>query len=212
MKSLLISLIMVAGFSAQAGLLSLTPGNLQLKNVVLNKSAQMTGSQTTMSLIGAGVRSKTVLFIPTDVYVTEVFASEPSKFSRSATDALKSLEASSMVAIRMTFLRNVDAPTVATSYKDALIANNVSLKDPAIATFLNNVAKGGDAEQGKSLVILMYFDANGGTSLFYEDTKGQQTSLGGNRSLQQQILSIWFGNSADSGLKDLKSALLKPVY
>ncbi len=211
MKTLVMALVVASSLFAQASLLNLTPGNKQLENIIINSEATFQGSTTKLSLLGAGLRSKTVLFVDTKVYVLELFSTEPQNFSRNQ-DALKSLSNAKAVALRMTFVRNVDATTVANSYKEALVANQVSLKDPAVAGFLANVQKGGDAVQGKSLVILMYLDANGGTSLFYEDTQGQQYSLSGDRALQAKILSIWLGQPADSGLKTLKNSLLVPVY
>ncbi|MFN3453835.1 MAG: chalcone isomerase family protein [Pseudobdellovibrio sp.] len=211
MKALMMSLVMVMGLSAQADLLTLSGGAKQIEGLTLNESATIAGTDVTMSLVGAGLRSKTVLFVPNKVYVTELFATEASNYSRNQ-DALKSLEQSRSVAIRMTFLRNVDAPTVASSYRDALIANSVSLNDAAISAFLSNVAKGGDALKAKSLIILLTNNADGSVTLQYEDTQGQLSTVVGPHQLQQQILSIWLGVPADSGLKTLKESLLKPVY
>lgn len=211
MKSILVALVMMTSFSVSADILTLTPGSKKIEGVTLNQTATVTGSNVVLNLIGAGLRSKTVLFVPAKVYVTELFSSDAAKFSRDA-NALKSLEAVSVTAIRLTFLRGVDAETVASSYREALAANNVSLKDTAIQQFLANVEKGGDAAQGKSFVMLLVFTKEGGTKLFYEDTKDQVSVVEGPRALQQQILSIWLGNSADSGLEKLKKTLLQPVY
>ncbi|AZZ36512.1 hypothetical protein CIK05_06820 [Bdellovibrio sp. qaytius] len=210
MKSIIGSLVLLAGLTANAGLLTLAPGNKQIEGVTLNQTAQAAGTGS-MSLLGAGLRSKTVLFVAAKVYVAEIFSSEAAKFSRDA-NALKSLETANATAIRLTFLRGVDAATVASSYREALAANNVNLQDAAIAQFLANVEKGGDAASGKSFVMLLTLTANGGTQLTYEDTKNQISVVQGPRALQQQILSIWLGNSADAGLEKLKKSLLNPVY
>lgn len=212
MKSIILgSLALLIGLSANAGLLTLTGGNKQIEGVTLNQTAQVTGSDVRMSLVGAGLRSKTVLFVPAKVYVTELFTNEASKYSRD-NNALKSLEAASVTAIRLTFLRGVDAATVASSYREALVVNNVNLKDPSIVTFLSNVEKGGDASAGKSFVMLLILTKDGGTKLYYEDTKDQVSVIDGPRSLQQNVLSIWLGQSADAGLEKLKKSLLQPVY
>ena len=211
MKSIIGSFVLLVGLSANAGLLTLTAGNKQLEGVTLNQSAQITGSESKMSLIGAGLRSKTVLFVATKVYVAELFSNEAAKYSRD-NNALKSLETATVTAVRLTFLRGVDAATVASSYREALAANSVNLKDPAIVAFLNNVEAGGDAANGKSFVILLIQTKEGGTNLYYEDTNGKQSVVQGPRALQQQILSIWLGASADAGLEKLKKSLLQPVY
>ena len=211
MKNVLLTItIVLATAFAYGDLLKLSGGTLQIENIILNKTAT-TPAAVEMKLVGAGLRSKNVLFVDTKVYVLELFSTEAEKFSRDQ-NALKSIALTHSVAIRMTFLRTVDAQTVANSYKEAFAANGVSLKDPAINGFLNVVAKGGDAQSGKSLTILMYQDVNNGTSLVYEDTQLQQASLSGGRDLQEKVLSIWLGQPADSGLKTLKNSLIKPVY
>jgi len=211
MKSIIGSLVLLVGLNSQAGLLTLTAGNKQLEGVTLNQTAQITGADVKMSLLGAGLRAKTVLFVPAKVYVAELFSNEAAKFSRD-NNALKSLENVTFTAVRLTFLRGVDAATVASSYREALAANNVNLKDPAIVQFLSNVEKGGDAADKKSFVMLLILNKSGGTTLFYEDTKGAQSQVEGTRALQQQILSIWLGASSDAGLEKLKKSLLNPVY
>lgn len=211
MKTILGSLVLFVGLTAQAALLTVSAGNKQIEGVVLNQKAQVTGSDVTMTLAGAGLRQKTVLFVPAKVYVTEIFTNDTAKYSRD-NNALKSLENVSVTAVRLTFLRSVDAPTVASSYREALVANNVNLQDPSIMQFLANVEKGGDAASGKSFVMLMILTKEGGTKLYYEDTKDQVSVVDGPRALQQNILSIWLGQPADSGLKKLKESLLQPVY
>lgn len=211
MKAIVASLVLLVGLNSQAGLLTLTAGNKKIESVMLNQSAQVTGSDVKMTLVGAGLRAKTVLFVPAKVYVAELFTVDAAKYSRD-NNALKSLENASVTAIRLTFLRGVDAPTVASSYREALVANSVNLKDAAISQFLANVEKGGDASSGKSFVMLLVQTKEGGTNLYYEDTKDQVSVVQGPRALQQQILSIWLGQSADSGLEKLKKSLLNPVY
>lgn len=211
MKSIVGSLVLLIGLTANAGLLTLSGGSKKLEGVTLNQTANVTGSDVNMTLVGAGLRAKTVLFVPAKVYVAELFTNEATKFSRD-NNALKSLEAASVTAVRLTFLRGVDAATVASSYREALVANSVNLKDPSIVAFLNNVEKGGDASSGKSFVMLLILTKDGGTKLYYEDTKDQVSVIDGPRALQQNILSIWLGQSADSGLEKLKKSLLQPVY
>lgn len=211
MKSILGSLVLLVGLTANAGLLTVSGGNKKIEGITLNQTAQVTGSDVNMTLAGAGLRAKTVLFVPAKVYVAELFTNDTAKYSRD-NNALKSLENVSVTAIRLTFLRGVDAATVASSYREALVANNVNLKDPSIVQFLSNVEKGGDASSGKSFVMLLILTKEGGTKLYYEDTKDQVSVVDGPRALQQNILSIWLGQPADSGLKNLKQSLLQPVY
>ena len=208
MKAILGSLVLLIGLTANAGLLTLSGGSAKLEGVTLNQTAK--AADSAMSLVGAGIRTKKVVLVNVKVYVTELFTTDATKYSRD-NNALRSLEGATATALRLTFLRGVSASDVAKSYRDALAANSVNLNDPAIVQFLNVVAQGGDAAEGKSFVILL-IQSNSGTKLHYEDTNGKMSVVEGPRALQQQILSIWLGNSADSGLETLKKSLLKPVY
>lgn len=214
MKSLLFSIVLASAVFAQASLLSYEAGDQKNANVVLNKTASINddkGNPTAlkMDLLGAGLRTKTVLVVEAKVYVLQLFADNKAAFSRDA-NALASLANSTRVAIKIDMLRTVSASSLSTSLKDAVVANGYTV-DAEIQNLLSLMEKSAEATSGKSLALLLT-KSNGKTNVYYEDTKGATQSFVGSAELSTKILSIWLGKPADDGLATLKASLLKPVY
>ncbi|MEK2643900.1 chalcone isomerase family protein [Bdellovibrio sp. BCCA] len=198
--------------SAHASVLKMEKGPRSIEGVNISKSAVATieKTETQLGTVGAGLRWKKVLFSKVKVYVAELLVSSPQRFVKKGSEALKSLDDSDVVAIRMTFLRTVEADKVQTSFRDALSANKVDTTTPSIKTFLGAVSKGGDAASGGHLTILVKKHSDGSETLIYEDTAGKQTVLVGERGMTQKIFSIWLGIPADDGVASLKNDLLTP--
>ena len=217
MNNLALSLIMLVTVSAQASLLSYTAGDKNNSGIVLNKSAAINdaaGKPTalTMDLLGAGLRSKSVLGFGVKVYVAQLFSDNKAGFSRDA-GALQSLvQNSTRVALKIDMLRTVSAADLSNSFKEALTVNKIAI-DTEMTNILALFSKSADAASGKSLTVLMVKDAkNVKTNMYYEDAAGKTQSLVGSPEVMTKIMSIWLGAPADSGLEALKASLLKPVY
>jgi len=212
MKMLIASLVLLSAFSANAGILSTTPGNQQIQGVSIATSASLTlnGNTETLSLLGSGLRSKKVIIANIPVYVAQLFAtsSQANQFVRTDSGALGSLSGVHTVVLSLTFLRNVDAPTVMQSFNDALKANNISATDADMAAFLQAVTQGSDPIQGKTMIFALEKNADGTESITYEDTNGKDTTIQGTAGLTQRVMAIWLGTPADSGLVTLKASLL----
>ena len=214
MKALLFSVVLASTVFAQAALLSYEPGKYKYDGVVLNMTAAINdakGAPTPMKmdLLGAGIRSKTVLVATVKVYVLQLFADNKAGFSRDA-NALASLNSSTRVALKIDMLRTVSADSLASSLRDAAEANGYE-GDAEMANLLTLMSKSAEATQGKALTLLMV-KKDGKTSVYYEDTKGAMQSFVGSNELSTKILSIWLGKPADDGLAALRTTLLKPVY
>ena len=104
-------LINNTGFAA---VLVTEAGDKKIETVTLAKSgiASIEGQSIPLGTLGAGLRNKKVLFVNVKVYVAELFASEQSKFIRTEAEALKSLDSSRTIAVRLNFLRSVAADKV----------------------------------------------------------------------------------------------------
>ena len=217
MKKMLFSIVLIASVFAQASLLTFADGTKQLEGVVLHPSAKINdekGQPTALSmdLLGAGLRSKTVLFVAAKVYVAQMFSDSKATFARTTNDALSTLvKNSKFVAMKMTMKRNVSASTLAVSFREAIEANDYTI-DTELEQMLKLVETSADGAQGKSLTMLMVRNATGGTNVYYEDVNGTQKSLAGSAEMMTKVMSIWLGKSADPGLEELKASLLKPVY
>jgi hypothetical protein len=193
---------------ATAGVLSIERGSRTIEGVSIGSSATLSiGGSTRLDYIGSGLRTKKVLVSTVKVYVAQLFMDNAGKFVRTSGGAASSVGEMKAGAVRLTFLRGVDAATVQTSFKDAFNANGVDVNNKGVSEFLSAVRAGADAKQGRSMNISMKRDA-GGVTLVYENTNGGERTIKGDSSLFRAIMSIWIGNPADSGLATLKSSIL----
>lgn len=200
-----------AGFGlsqAQAQLLSAQTGTQKLEGVSLSSSLKTSDNQS-LSFVGAGLRSKKVVMVNVKVYVGEFFVGDLTKFKKNPTEALKSSTDASPVAIRMHFMRDVDADRVQSSFKDALEANKIDLKKTEIQKFLEAVKSGGEAKKGKTLTVLGVKKSDGSETIIYEDANLKATTIVGGAGFIQEIFAIWLGQPSDDGVAKLKADILK---
>jgi hypothetical protein len=211
-KTLCLAFALFFSSAAFASVVQVEAGSQAIEGVNIAKAATVNAGGATLHLsaLGAGLRSKHVVITNVKVYVVEVFADKPELFNRNPGAALDSLMQMQSVAIHLSFLRSVDAPTVQSSFRDSLTANGVDLQRPDVAAFLTAVNTSGDAQSGGSLNIIAK-NEGGAETVVYEDTAGRATTIKGTTGLVRAIFSIWFGQSADSGLATLKTQLLQPV-
>lgn len=218
MKQLLFAIALATSITSQAALLTFESGPKNIAGVVLNKTATINDSNGAptnlkMDILGAGIRTKTVLVVEAKVYVLQLFSDNKDGYVRDSSAALESLvKNSTRVALKINMLRTVSASALAESFKEALEANGHSI-DAELTNILSLFQKSADAAQGKSLTLLMTKDAaNNKSNIYYEDTKGALQSLSASPEVMTKILSIWLGAPADPGLGKLKVELLKSVY
>lgn len=211
MKQILLALtasLMMAS-AAQAGLVDVVPSSTVIEGVKVAQSGTLNVEKSIpVNIVGAGLRKKKVI-IPVKVYVAEVLSTNAANAVRTDDGILNSLASGDASVVRMSFLRGVDAPTVQTSFREALQANNVDINDASIAQFLADVNAGGDAASGKTITIATTANTDGTDSVYYEDTNGKQSKVVGPKGFGKNILSIWLGVPADDGLKAMKADIVK---
>ncbi len=195
---------------ARADVLTLDSSGKSLNGIALSKggTAAVDNRQISLTTVGAGLRSKKVGFVPVKVYVAQLLVSNADQLVRTDAGALDSVAAMDGVAFRLDFLRTVDADTVQSSFRDSLTANQVDLSRPEIKAFLDGVSAGGDAISGKNLTLVLSKAAGGQEAVTYQDANGKVTTTTGPAGFIRELSSIWLGSPADSGVADLKAALL----
>ena len=194
-------------FPSSAAVLSCTPGSAQIEGVKLCAGAQLNASPISLGLVGAGLRYKKVAFIKAKVYVGEFFADSPAKIVKTSDGALASLAAEKVVALRMTFVRDVDGEKVSNGFKEALEENKVKLDSAEVKQFLEAVTGGGAVKDKQSLTVVG--DKRGAKeTVSYENAAGKLVSITGNAGFVHDIFSIWLGKIDDSGLENLKDEIL----
>ncbi len=178
--------------------------NVKIPQTVTLKLAE---KETTLGLVGSGLRKKS--FLGVKVYLVEIFADKVDSFVRKNEKALDSLNASETVAVRVTFLRNVDAETIMNAFKDGFSVNYIDVnKDQPIKEFLSAVGKGGDGDEGKTLTFVLVKNPDGTITLSYEDSKGKIETIAGTASFSKKILSLWLGKMIDSKAQDMQNEIV----
>lgn len=205
------SLALLIAQSAFAGLLTLKNGASQKEgvNIADSATASVNGQNSELSNVGSGVRTKKVLVANVKVYVAQILVDQPARFQKDENKALASLDESNSAAIRLTFLRTVEADKVQVSFQDALRANGITAQDSETSKFLNAVNAGGDAEQGKALTIVVSKKADGSETLAYENTSGKVSVIEGSKGFMRKVFSIWLGKPVDNDIAALKKQLLQ---
>jgi hypothetical protein len=207
MKNLSIALLTLTfAVIANASILTQQPGNSDLKGVKISDKGTIAFDRQTvpLDLVGAGVRTK-FLF---SIYVGQLYSSDVTTFVRKDDKALESFDQGRTLAMSLSFVHDVSANDVQKGFRDALAANDVDLNDPAIAQFLSAVKKGGDADDGKSLLVATNKLADGTEVLVYEDTKGVATTINAPAGTSKKVFSIWLGEPVDGGVRDLKTQII----
>ncbi len=187
------------------------PASAQVK--LGEKLAEKTGKKTVeetvkLSSVGAGLRSKKVVFVNVRVYVAQLFVASPETFKKNDAEALASVKDQKAIAIQLHFLRNVDGENVEKSFREALKVNDIQ-DDASVSQFLEAVVKGGEAKEGKVLSILGVKSADGVETITYETTSGAVSEIKGSAGFIEKVFSIWLGKSSDDGVASLKKAMLK---
>jgi hypothetical protein len=210
MKSLIVLSTLLFSQAAFSGVLQTQAGTKQMEGITLSKSATYSSGtgNVELQMVGAGLRKKKVLVVTAKVYVAQLFLSSPQAFKRTDSEALASASSSQVAAMQLTFLRDVEAAKVQTSFVDALQANNVNTQQADVRDFLAAVNNSGDAKAGKNLTIVVSKDSAGNETLIYEDTVGKVSTVKGTPGLSQKVLSIWLGRPADKELGEAKAQIL----
>ena len=188
------------------------PSEEKFENVTILKSRNLISGENSTELksVNYGLRKKAIFgLVPVRVYTAQLFVAHPEKLVKSEDGFLASLKEAGPVQMRLTFLRDLPGQKIADSFKEGLEANKINTR--SLSTELSNVMTevAGIKKFSKddSFSITAIWN-NNQASLLLEDSI-QIKTFTGSADLAENILSIWFGKSADSKLSDLKKELIK---
>lgn len=190
----------------RGAVLEIIPGTQEIEGVKIAGSAiYAKGAQKTiLKSVSSGLRIKKVAFIKVKVYVAEWMIAENATWQKS----IQEMKPLSPVAMRLTFLREVDAEKIESGFRDGLRANKISLDEPAIKAFLKAVVEGGSLKKGQAMTLLGRAEADGSEILVFESGAAVISEIKGPSGFLKQVYSIWFGETTESTLADLKTMLL----
>lgn len=160
-----------------------------------------------MYLTGAGKYVKPVAFIGVNVYIATSYVDNQSGIN--AADPMGSIKNSKAKVIQMTVLRGLSASQIHAAYEDSLAANDVNLEEPSIAEAMSKVNFG--LNKGDVSTLIGITNANGMQSTTLEAPAGHGSSTDG-PEIADTFWKVWFGVPSDSGMGNLKKALMNPLW
>jgi hypothetical protein len=188
---------------AKAQLVTLTPGG-----GVLNVPG---GPMIPMTAIGSGLRKKKILLVTFRVYTARFFvsANDAARFERTPTRALESLDSIPAVAMHLTFERSVSPQQLGDSLNAAMRANGYDVKHNPDLQALSKIIRSSDAIPSASTAILAAIRVDPDIDLVvYQSPSGAIASVRGRSGLKRALMSAWFGEPADGGLRGLRDEIL----
>jgi hypothetical protein len=168
-------------------------------------------SESVLNAVSHGLRKKTVFgMVPVSVYVLQVLAAKPEKLVRTPEGFLASVKEAGPVQLHFTFSRNLPGEKISSSFKDGLEANEVNVKtlSKELSQALSQISEIKEFKEGQNFSITFLWAGDNATTYITDPTLKIST-ITGPKEFADQLLSIWFGKTADSRLEDLKQTLVK---
>jgi len=159
-------------------------------------------SEREVFLTGAGIRTKSILKV--NVYVAISYVDLPQGLP--ARDAMEGVRKSKTRAIQLTFLRDVKAKQIRSSFADALEANGVEIETSPVKEVLEALTF--DLREKSNLTVVSFEKSPEDEVLLLETAERKMRFTG--KNLGFSFWKIWFGKPADRGLETLREALLSP--
>lgn len=206
LATLVASLVSV---TAQAGILTTVDSETKLDNVAVSKSGttSVDRREAQLTTVGAGIRWKKVGPAKPKVYVIELLVDDASKFVADYEKIQESVNSMNTVALKMTFRRNVEAGSIAQSFKDALVNNKVDTEQPEYKALYEALSGGSDFKKDSSFSVVLE-KGEKADLVTYQNGSDDPVSIEGTRGFFENFLSIWLGNTKeDPGLDSTKKQL-----
>lgn len=207
MKSLALGLLLVSlgtsATSASAHILDLAPSGTTLGGAPVATSGRTSVGGRTHSLpvMAKGLYKKRIFFASVTVYLTQVLTRGSVTIEgQSAPNALEALAEEDIWAATLHFVRDVDAATINSTFREILQANANQSTQATVDSMLAVIGQLGDVVSGQSLHIVGE-RLPGGTEVvsIQNTTNGRAHSTrfpAGDRSLRL-ALSLMFGAGPD---------------
>ncbi|MEK6627324.1 MAG: chalcone isomerase family protein, partial [Bdellovibrionota bacterium] len=170
-----------------------------------------TKNDSVMSIVTYGLRKKAVFgLVPVNVYVLQFLAAKPEKLVKTEDGFLASLKEAGPIQLHLTFLRNLPGEKITESFKDGLGANKIKTKDfsPELTQVLSEISSISEFKEGEDFSITFSWKSDQAV-VYIAKTPSDIKTITGQKDFADQLLSIWFGKTSDSKLKELKKTLIQ---
>ena len=164
-----------------------------------------------MKAVSHGLRKKAVFgLVPVSVYVLQLLAAKPEKLVKTEDGFLASLKEAGPIQLHLTFLRDLPGEKISTSFKEGLEANDIkaSALSKELSQILKEISGISEFKEGQSFSLT--FNWNGEkANVLMTDATLKVKQISGEKQFANDLLSIWFGQTADTRLEDLKKNLIR---
>ena len=202
---------LVASSSVFGGILESKWADRTIEGVKLAKEVSFQGAGKTFVLkpYASGIRKKKVALFWAKVYVAQIFTPEGAATPpTSVGSAYETLTQQPLVALTMTFLRDVPAGRQRDAFEDALQANGIDTNAEAITPLFAMVEKAGDTKDTLTNTFVFERRSDATEWVHLENGRSELQSIRFEKGMLSKILSIWFGKPADSGMERLQRQFL----
>lgn len=179
---------------------------LPIYNVVKTSGGALTANRTTpLYRTGSGIREKTVFLIGSvNAYYATHYLDSSEGFKGKTDAPLSVIEKSKTRAIQLTFLRNIPANKITTSFTESLQENGIDIQDAAVQGVISKLNY--DMTKGSTLTVLVMTKSEGVETIVVDGPQGVFSVEGA--QLGQKFWKIWFGKPTDKGIERLKKELI----
>jgi len=158
-----------------------------------------------LTLVGAGLRKKKVVFVNVSVYVAAHYVGLPADWNPA--QAAASLKKQPHRQMTLTFLRDVGADKIKDAFSDSLTANG---HDPARADLAAALkALAADVKEGGQISFVGSTEPGKPQRVWITGSTGRAEVAGA--TVVDDLWSMWFGKPVDGGIEQLQTELLTPL-
>lgn len=112
--------------------------------------------------------------------------------------------------VTMTFLRDVGIGKIVDGFKESFSENGIKAEAAPYSKLLDGVKQSGDVKEGQIYYAVFSGDEQKAQISFQTNGKEYFVMNDADNTTLTNILKIWFGKPADSGLEELQKQFLKP--
>jgi hypothetical protein len=197
--------------SSTASILEKKFGFRKIERVLLASEVIFRSEDRPITLLPyvAGLLRKKVMLFPAKVYVGQIFAPPglsvpPISIDKARADLIKQ----PVIAITMSFVRDVDLKRLRTGFEDTLRTNGIEPQSDDMEPLFSILTRGGGVKDGQEITIVLERRANGAEWVYYENGKTEVQSSGIAVGAIPKILTIWLGKPAHAGMESMQREFL----
>lgn len=163
-------------------------------------------SQKKMSSVSYGLQKVPIYgLVPVNVYVMQFLANRPEKLVKTEDGLLASLKEAGPIHIHLTFLRSLPGEKISSTFREEIEANKIKVKhfSDGLNQILSEIASIPNLKIGDVLSITVNWSQDS-ANIYLTGTSLNFKMISGDKLFAEQLMSIWFGKSAESRLDELK--------